>query len=392
MAATHLESIKSKLAQGQSLLELFSEAILNISQLSTDSSHLGEAESNVQTLEVCTDLVARQIFNQDRSYKSFFDAFEEIRTEDIPLFTIEFVLAETYTRSCSYSVPKFDPKFRHYQVVRLLGWYQIFLERCEQYEVLSTLDQEFLKVSVDPAELHFLKMEVEKERIGSGDVRRALKIKRYRETRRLESELMSKYSSFIASLQKSTPGNQILGISLSFIQSLLKTTGISLDDQTVHLKADKHGQKEGIEEWEDEESLLRDVFMCLVQYLCFRTVDEFASLKEEEKHLKRMLEESILNESRSANELDDSAKLDMSDLGRGLPTTGPLLGKGGKPLRPFTLLSTRNEMAARVFQPGHRLPTMTIDEYIDAEISRGGILPKYVILFALLSLMNYKEN
>lgn len=57
---------------------------------------------------------------------------------------------------------------------------------------------------------------------------------------------------------------------------------------------------------------------------------------------------------------------------------GPLLDPQGKPLRPFTILpagsSDRARLAAQVFGPGHRLPTMTIDEYLQIEQERGNIL------------------
>ncbi|KAK4103698.1 TAP42-like protein [Parathielavia hyrcaniae] len=58
---------------------------------------------------------------------------------------------------------------------------------------------------------------------------------------------------------------------------------------------------------------------------------------------------------------------------QGLPG-GPLLSKQGKPLQPFTLLSDRQQLARGVFRPGHNLPTMTIDEYLEEERRRGGII------------------
>jgi hypothetical protein len=58
---------------------------------------------------------------------------------------------------------------------------------------------------------------------------------------------------------------------------------------------------------------------------------------------------------------------------------GPLLDPNGKPLQPFTILpagmSDRTRLRAQVFGPDHRLPTMTIDEYLEIERQRGGILP-----------------
>ncbi len=53
---------------------------------------------------------------------------------------------------------------------------------------------------------------------------------------------------------------------------------------------------------------------------------------------------------------------------------GPILSKEGKPLQPFTLLDTRYRLQNGVFRPDHRLPTMTIDEYLEEEQRRGGII------------------
>lgn len=53
---------------------------------------------------------------------------------------------------------------------------------------------------------------------------------------------------------------------------------------------------------------------------------------------------------------------------------GPLLDSKGKPLRPFTLTSGRQELQAGVFRPDHSLPTMSIDEYLEEERRRGGII------------------
>lgn len=54
--------------------------------------------------------------------------------------------------------------------------------------------------------------------------------------------------------------------------------------------------------------------------------------------------------------------------------TGPILSSDGKPLRPFTLLDTRTRMQQGVFRPDHSLPTMTIDEYLEEEKRRGGMI------------------
>jgi len=53
---------------------------------------------------------------------------------------------------------------------------------------------------------------------------------------------------------------------------------------------------------------------------------------------------------------------------------GPLLSKSGKPLQPFTLTDKRTQLQQGVFRPSHNLPTMSIDEYLEEEKKRGGII------------------
>lgn len=68
-----------------------------------------------------------------------------------------------------------------------------------------------------------------------------------------------------------------------------------------------------------------------------------------------------------------SERLDSPQLSAGL--SGPLLDSKGKPLRPFTLFgSKREELRNGVFRPDHSLPTMSIDEYLEEERKRGGII------------------
>lgn len=70
-----------------------------------------------------------------------------------------------------------------------------------------------------------------------------------------------------------------------------------------------------------------------------------------------------------------SEKLDGSTTMAGLGRRGgPLLDSKGKPLQPFTVLGKRSQIRDGVFRPGHNLPTMSIDEYLDEEKRRGGII------------------
>lgn len=53
---------------------------------------------------------------------------------------------------------------------------------------------------------------------------------------------------------------------------------------------------------------------------------------------------------------------------------GPLLSKEGRPLQPFTITDKRTQLRQGVFRPGHTLPTMTIEDYLEEEKRRGGII------------------
>jgi immunoglobulin-binding protein 1 len=85
----------------------------------------------------------------------------------------------------------------------------------------------------------------------------------------------------------------------------------------------------------------------------------------------------ITNDNRESLRSKDkySDKLDplIAQLMRG-GRSGPLLSKDGKPLQPFTLTDKRTQVQAGVFRPGHNLPTMSIDEYLEEERRRGGII------------------
>lgn len=53
---------------------------------------------------------------------------------------------------------------------------------------------------------------------------------------------------------------------------------------------------------------------------------------------------------------------------------GPLLDKGGRPLRPFVLVSDRERVREGVFRPSWNLPTMSLDDYLEEEFRRGNMI------------------
>ncbi|KAI1770738.1 type 2A phosphatase-associated protein 42 [Hypoxylon cercidicola] len=84
---------------------------------------------------------------------------------------------------------------------------------------------------------------------------------------------------------------------------------------------------------------------------------------------------TVQDDERRRRELHDgySDRLDRP-LSTLTNSNGPLLSREGKPLRPFTLTSNRQELQRGVFRPGHNLPTMSIDEYLEEERRQGNII------------------
>lgn len=68
--------------------------------------------------------------------------------------------------------------------------------------------------------------------------------------------------------------------------------------------------------------------------------------------------------------------LTMPDMDTTTTTTTPARPNNLRRVtQPFTLLkSNREKVLEGVFKPGHNLPTMTIDEYLELERARGGII------------------
>lgn len=119
--------------------------------------------------------------------------------------------------------------------------------------------------------------------------------------------------------------------------------------------------------------------------IAFATHQTFAALESigQELHILSMAPpaespsaQPRVEDDRERNGRSDkySERLDapLSHLSAGIK--GPLLDKSGKPLRPFTLTGKRREFREGVFRPDHSLPTMSIDEYLEEERKRGGMI------------------
>ncbi|UKZ73769.1 hypothetical protein TrVFT333_001419 [Trichoderma virens FT-333] len=123
-----------------------------------------------------------------------------------------------------------------------------------------------------------------------------------------------------------------------------------------------------------DEELVREVHLTSIQFAVHNTFQALDSLNRELPLLRSAPSPTAAPKASGNDPTDTSFRLDqpLSQLRPG--TGGPLLSTKGKPLQPFTLVGSRADLAKGVFRPGHNLPTMSIDEYLEEERRRGGII------------------
>ncbi|KAB8342910.1 hypothetical protein FH972_022507 [Carpinus fangiana] len=128
----------------------------------------------------------------------------------------------------------------------------------------------------------------------------------------------------------------------------------------------------------NDESLLRELHLTHINLCIHQTYQSLESTAQELQILamapssppEDRVPDDARARSRQVEQYSDRLDKPISEL----LGQGPILSKEGRPLRPFTLLDSRQRLQQGVFRPDHSLPTMTIDEYLEEEKKRGGII------------------
>jgi len=138
-------------------------------------------------------------------------------------------------------------------------------------------------------------------------------------------------------------------------------------------------QKENEGEYEED---IRELFASVLRLFYTEAQRDLSNAVREVELLRsappRPLVQYNSQGPRPSTSTDETWKLDTALQMGGPDGKGPLLDQHGKALRPFTILPSgaadRAQLQAEVFRPDHRLPTMTIDEYLEEERRRGNVI------------------
>ncbi|KAM5467514.1 Type 2A phosphatase-associated protein 42 [Microsporum audouinii] len=279
----------------------------------TNSPAFREQLSNaISAFEQCQKLI------QQLSLFSPNESVEDVTTGDLQFLTVPYLLAELLQRS--YGVDR----LKTLQQTR--DEYERYLEALEQYGLLSPSNKKLYEQYLEQPDSFSL--------TPTNDVsaRRQVKITRFKEEKELKQKL--EY--------------------------------LSQNKDSGH----------------NDEDIVRQVYLAEIDFYTHQTFQSLDMLSQELSMLK--VAPSLPPVQRAderkpglsnGKEMGYSDRLDMVGSQMGLGRySGVLLSPDGKPLQPFTLTSRRTDIKRGVFRPGHNLPTMSIDEYLEEERRRGGII------------------
>ncbi|KAL9090001.1 MAG: hypothetical protein Q9165_005530 [Trypethelium subeluteriae] len=165
-----------------------------------------------------------------------------------------------------------------------------------------------------------------------------------------------------------------------------RETKIARFKQEKELKRKLEYLQRNPEALHNDDAALRQLYLLEIEFATHQTFQSLESIIQELQILRLAPPEQVpdsvarSNDSRERNGVSGpsnsySERLDhpISQLSAN-GNAGPILDRSGRPLRPFTILDNRQRLRDGVFRPDHSLPTMTIDEYLEEEKRRGGII------------------
>ncbi|KAK0637324.1 TAP42-like protein [Bombardia bombarda] len=327
-------------AHRRSLKTVFADAEAKRLSLSTShdpdtSRRLDSVASTVRDYQTCLALLrGASIFSPNES-------LEDISTSSLPYLLVDFHLAELLQQ-----LPSSSPVNRLQSLSSARDAYERYLHLLDSYGLLSPSHAKLLE--------HYTDAPTTFSTVTASDpsVRRTAKIANLNAEKELRAKLdflrrRPEYADFDSDSATPTSGADEDAVRAVHLANIAFHTHLSF---------------QALESLNREVDILSHAPNPRSQFPTRTTALEDADTRQRQQQLQQ---NSDGQDSRLDNPL-------LSRLQSALG--GPLLTKQGKPLQPFTLVNNRQELAAGVFRPGHNLPTMTIDEYLDEEYKRGGMI------------------
>ncbi|KAJ3753103.1 serine/threonine protein phosphatase PP2A-associated protein [Lentinula raphanica] len=269
------------------------------------------------------------------------ETLEDISTRDLVYLLVPYAHAQVQDRVKTVSKGERLPS-----LVLTKNLLLNFLQNLDNYEIIPETQRALYdKKASNPAS------------------RRELKIKQYQ----AEKDLRTRIETIRKRRDQRPPSTQTTGPTNDFdlIASLLPTN-----------------PEEEEEDDSSTDDIVRETTLLLIRVFFAQAQNQLQNIEQELELLRNApssppttIAQQEMEDQRGKRKEseDDMWKLDAPAPKVG--ANGPLLDEAGKPLQPFTILPSgaadRARLQAQVFGPGHNLPTMSIDEYLEIERQRG---------------------
>ncbi|KAL7283684.1 hypothetical protein ACG7TL_003120 [Trametes sanguinea] len=311
--------------------------VCNLPTLEDETQEL--VQSALSDLRQCSTRIAKlALFSPN-------EQLADIPTRDLVYLLLPYVLSEVQSR-----VRATEREDRLDLVKEVKRHLEAYVHYVELYEIVTSEDKELYdrpaSAVVDPAK------------------RRELKIKQFKREKDIKARIEAVRKRMNQSVTE--PGSN-----LELIAAILPDPSKKDADSNEEPDA-------------DTEEILREALVLLLRYIYAEVQTQLERTNEELELLRNAPplppQAPPSDDPRMAKKREEDTmwRLD-APLNRGGPDgKGPLLDPQGKPLRPFVLLGSnaadRARLQAQVFQPDHRLPTMSVEEYLELEKQRGNII------------------
>ncbi|KAI0748477.1 serine/threonine protein phosphatase PP2A-associated protein [Daedaleopsis nitida] len=311
---------------------------LNLPTIEDETQELTQAA--LDDLRQCSSRVTKL------SLFSVNEQLADITTRDLVYILVPYVLSEVLSR-----IRTTDREERIQLVSSVKRYLESFVHYLELYEIITEEDKALYGRNVssvsDPAK------------------RRELKIKQYKREKDIKGRIE-------AVRKRTNQGAVELSSNVELIASILP-------DPTRQVAGDSGEELDC-----DTEDVLRETLVLLLRFIYAEAQTQLESTNQELDLLRNAPapppQPATSDDPRMAKKRaeDDMWRLEAPVNLGGPDGKGPLLDPKGKPLRPFMILPSnadeRARLQAQVFQAGHRLPTMSIEEYLEIERQRGNII------------------